>query len=85
MRSTEFLKGLFRVDGKKRRLVTGGAKVRGFHPCERLSARGRHVLCVDNHLTGRRDDIVGVNWNRIAELLPHDVAFARQVEVGDAL
>jgi dTDP-glucose 4,6-dehydratase len=38
-------------------LVTGGAGFVGSHLCERLLADGHSVLCVDNLLTGRLDNV----------------------------
>ena len=38
-------------------LVTGGAGFLGSHLCERLLGEGHAVLCVDNLLTGRRENI----------------------------
>ncbi len=39
-------------------LVTGGAGFLGSHLCERLLAEGHRVICVDNLVTGRRQNIV---------------------------
>jgi len=38
-------------------LVTGGAGFLGSHLCERLLADGHSVLCVDNLLTGRMENV----------------------------
>ena len=38
-------------------LVTGGAGFLGSHLCERLLADGHSVLCVDNLLTGRLENM----------------------------
>jgi nucleoside-diphosphate-sugar epimerase len=35
-----------------RAVVTGGAGFLGSHLCERLLARGLHVVCLDNLITG---------------------------------
>jgi dTDP-glucose 4,6-dehydratase len=42
-------------------LVTGGAGFLGSHLCERLLADGHSVLCVDNLLTGRFENIRGLS------------------------
>jgi dTDP-glucose 4,6-dehydratase len=41
----------------RRVLVTGGAGFLGSHLCERLLADGSEVLCFDNLLTGRMDNV----------------------------
>ena len=38
-------------------LVTGGAGFLGSHLCDRLLAEGHRVFCLDNLLTGRRENI----------------------------
>ena len=40
-------------------LVTGGAGFIGSHLCERLLAKGAHVICLDNFFTGRREEKPG--------------------------
>lgn len=42
---------------RPRALVTGGAGFLGSHLCDRLLAENYEVLCLDNLLTGRRDNI----------------------------
>jgi len=41
----------------RRILVTGGAGFLGSHLCERLLAEDCEVLCFDNLLTGRMDNV----------------------------
>jgi nucleoside-diphosphate-sugar epimerase len=48
----------------RRVLVTGGAGFLGSHLCERFLAEGCEVLCFDNLLTGRMDNV--------AHLLGHE-------------
>lgn len=57
----------------KRILVTGGAGFLGSHLCERLLALGSRVLCVDNLLTGKTDNISHLIGNSRFEFLRHDV------------
>lgn len=42
---------------RKRALVAGGAGFLGSHLCDRLVADGMDVVCLDNFLTGRRDNL----------------------------
>ena len=43
--------------GKETVLISGGAGFIGSHLCERFLEKGSHVICVDNFLTGRRQNI----------------------------
>jgi UDP-glucuronate decarboxylase len=62
-------------------LVTGGAGFLGSHLCERLLANGQDVLCVDNFLTGSKENITHLTKNPYFEILRHDVTFPLYVEV----
>ena len=66
---------------KRRILVTGGAGFLGSHLCERLLERGDEVLCVDNFVTGRRDNVVHLLEHPRFDLMRHDVSFPLYVEV----
>lgn len=46
-----------RNEKQKRVLVTGGAGFLGSHLCEKLLQEGYNVLCMDNFLTGRMENI----------------------------
>jgi dTDP-glucose 4,6-dehydratase len=54
-------------------LVTGGAGFLGSHLCDRLIAEGHRVICVDNFLTGRKENISHLLNNSSFTLIKHDV------------
>jgi UDP-glucuronate decarboxylase len=66
---------------RKRVLVTGGAGFVGSHLCERLLEKGCDVICVDNFLTGNKDNIAHLIGRPFFEILRHDVTFPLYVEV----
>jgi UDP-glucuronate decarboxylase len=66
---------------KRRVLVTGGAGFIGSHLCERLLKRGNSVLCVDNFLTGDRQNVLHLQDYTEFEVLRHDVCAPLHVEV----
>jgi UDP-glucuronate decarboxylase len=68
---------------RKTILVTGGAGFLGSHLCERLLEEGHAVLCVDNFLTGSKDNIDHLMRNPHFELMRHDVTFPLYVEVDE--
>jgi len=57
-----------------RTLITGGAGFIGSHLCERFLAEGHHVLCVDNFITGRPDNIRHLIDNPKFRVIVHDVS-----------
>lgn len=57
----------------KRIVVTGGAGFLGSHLCERLLTLGANVVCIDNFLTGKSENIAAFSNNRKFEFLRHDV------------
>ena len=57
-----------------RALITGGAGFLGSHLCERALAEGHEVVCVDNLLTGRTENIVHLLGRSGFEFLQHDVS-----------
>jgi dTDP-glucose 4,6-dehydratase len=63
-----------------RAVVTGGAGFLGSHLCERLLAEGYRVVCVDNLLTGRIDNIQHLLGRADFEFLRHDVSTPFEVE-----
>jgi UDP-glucuronate decarboxylase len=54
-------------------LVTGGAGFIGSHLCDRLLEDGYDVICVDNLLTGRKENIRHLIGRERFELLQHDI------------
>jgi len=56
-----------------RAVITGGAGFLGSHLCERLLREGHEVVCVDNLLTGNRDNVAHLLGRPDFEFLQHDV------------
>lgn len=54
-------------------LITGGAGFLGSHLCERFLAEGNHVVCMDNLITGRMDNIAHLIGNDQFHFVHHDV------------
>ncbi len=55
-------------------LVTGGAGFLGSHLCDRLLSEGHRVLCVDNFVTGRHENIAALRENADFRLIEHDIS-----------
>ncbi len=56
-----------------RTLVTGGAGFIGSHLCDRLIHEGHDVICMDNFVTGRPDNIAHLIGNDRFQFIQHDV------------
>lgn len=54
-------------------LVAGGAGFLGSHVCERLLAEGRRVVCFDNLLTGRRENIAHLETDSSFSFVKGDI------------
>src|SRR4051812_15058507 len=54
-------------------IVTGGAGFLGSHLCERLVKLGARVICLDNFLTGKPDNVAHLVGHPNFELIKHDV------------
>ena len=55
-------------------LVTGGAGFIGSHLCDALLAEGHQVVCVDNFITGRKDNVLHLAGEPKFELMEHDIS-----------
>jgi dTDP-glucose 4,6-dehydratase len=64
----------------KRVVITGGAGFLGSHLCERGLAEGHEVICVDNLLTGRLENIKHLRHRDDFRYLEHDVSKPYEVE-----
>ncbi len=62
-------------------LVTGGAGFIGSHLCDRLISEGHEVVCLDNFLTGRRENIEHLLDHPRFEVMRHDVVEPLFLEV----
>lgn len=56
-----------------RALVTGGAGFLGSHLCERLLRDGWEVLCIDNFVTGRQENLASLAAHPGLAIVRHDV------------
>jgi dTDP-glucose 4,6-dehydratase len=63
-----------------RTVVTGGAGFLGSHLCERLLAEGHAVVCVDNLITGKRENVAHLAGRSDFELVLHDVSKPIEIE-----
>jgi UDP-glucuronate decarboxylase len=62
--------------GAKTVLVAGGAGFLGSHLCERLIGQDWRVICVDNFLTGRMDNLASIVDQPDFRLIEHDICRA---------
>src|SRR3990170_2483922 len=58
----------------KAALVTGGAGFIGSHLCDRLISEGIRVVCVDNFITGNRENVSHLLTNKNFRLIEADVS-----------
>jgi len=66
-----------------RAVVTGGGGFLGSHLCERLLAEGYEVVCVDNLITGSRENLQALERNDGFSFLEQDVT--KHVEIPGAV
>ncbi|WP_340299905.1 UDP-glucuronic acid decarboxylase family protein [Roseobacter sp. HKCC-CH-9351] len=64
-------------------VVTGGAGFIGSHLSETLLSQGHNVICVDNFLTGSRNNLLHLLENERFEILRHDVIFPLYVQANE--
>jgi len=57
-----------------RAVVTGGAGFLGSHLCEKMLGAGHSVVCVDNLITGKRENIAHLLGRPDFEFVLHDVS-----------
>ncbi len=67
----------------KKVLITGGAGFIGSHLCERLLKAGFEVICMDNLITGKKENIAHLLNNRDFNFIQHDVS--RYIDVKESL
>ena len=67
---------------KPRALVTGGAGFIGSHLCGRLLAEGYSVVCMDNLITGSRENVASFESDKNFEFVNHDVTCHVEVSGG---
>jgi dTDP-glucose 4,6-dehydratase len=61
-------------------LITGGAGFIGSHLCDRFLAAGHSVICVDNFITGRPENIRHLIDNPKFRIIVHDVSLPLHVD-----
>jgi len=61
-------------------VVTGGAGFLGSHLCERLLAEGHRVICVDNLITGKLENIQHLEANPHFSFMHHDVTVPFEID-----
>ncbi|MBI3318712.1 MAG: SDR family oxidoreductase [Candidatus Omnitrophica bacterium] len=61
-------------------LITGGAGFIGSHLCQRLLEDRHEVLCVDNLITGRRENVQPLEGNRSFRFLLHNISLPLQIQ-----
>ncbi len=64
-----------------RNLITGGAGFVGSHLCEKLVNKGEYVVCLDNFLTGNKNNIIHLQKNKNFKLIEKDVRESFSLDV----
>lgn len=63
-------------------LITGGAGFIGSHLCGSFLERGDSVICVDNFITGSRENVANLLGNKNFRLIEHDISMPLHVDGG---
>ena len=66
---------------KKRVLITGGAGFIGSHLCDKLLSEDCHVICLDNLITGSKENIAHI-YNKNFHFVEHNVTKYIEVDGG---
>ncbi len=61
-------------------LITGGGGFIGSHLCEKILGFGHKVLCVDNFVTGSRENVAHLHPNQDFRLLHHDISMPLEID-----
>ena len=60
-------------------LITGGSGFLGSHFCDLLLAEGHSVICVDNFITGNRDNTKHLRDRADFQLVEHDISLPLEI------
>jgi len=63
-----------------RTLITGGAGFVGSHLCDRFIQEGHEVVCMDNLVTGRRQNVAHLEDNDAFTFVEHDICTSIPVD-----
>ena len=66
-----------------RTLITGGAGFIGSHLCDRFIQEGHEVICLDNFITGNRDNVAHLLGHPKFRIVVHDISNA--IEIPDLI
>ena len=69
----------------KRILITGGAGFLASHICDQLIARGHKVICLDNFITGKKENIAQLLKDKNFTFIKQDVSRPFKVAGEDRL
>lgn len=63
-----------------RTLITGGAGFVGSHLCDRFIQEGHDVVCMDNLVTGRRENTAHLEDSSAFEFVEHDICTSIEID-----